>query len=400
MRSSSIHVAIVGAGPAGSSAATLLARRGARVSLLEQRAFPRDKVCGDGLSPIALRFLEHLHPGDLALAEYGQPVSRAYFRAPHGATFLADLPNHLFAGRAAVVRREVLDHWLVQGAVRAGASLYERADVRSLDRDRAGVRLRLRNGQHLRADLVLGCDGSPSVVRRALGAAVFPPKHSAFALRLYYEDLELPHADAFGFFFEKNLLPGYGWIFPLPGRRANVGIMVPTVRLATERAKLPEMLDRFCSSSAVRGLLDGGRRCGRAKGHHLPLGTFAHDLVFDRALLLGDAAGFIDPLTGEGIHFALESSALAADAVLKGDAAGDLSAEGLSEYTVLCAERLRRIFILSSRIRLLFKRQRFVDRVLRTAERSPQVFGQLVEVLLGERPRIGWRLLSALVLGI
>jgi geranylgeranyl reductase family protein len=396
--SSSPHVAIVGAGPAGSSAATFLARQGARVTLLERHRFPRDKICGDGCTPRTLWMLERLGIGELPGTE-AAPVDSVYSVSPGGVVLEAEIPPRLFGGKACIIPRQLLDERLVQHAVRAGAELREGVRVEGLERDGHGIRLQCRGGESLRADVVLGCDGSPSVVRRALGAPDFPEREGAFAVRAYYEDVHLSHPRSLAFFWEEELLPAYGWIFPLPGGRANVGLGIRADQLAVSRLKLPELMERFCASPHVAAELAGARRVGKVKGHHIPFGSFAHHTLFDRALLLGDAAGFVNPLTGEGIEFALESGAFAAESVAEAVASGDFSTRGLGGYARRWESRFRAAFQLNRRVMNIFERPRLLDRVIRAAGRNTRVRDELIDIISGDATRLSWRFLVAAVIG-
>ncbi|MCC7072050.1 MAG: NAD(P)/FAD-dependent oxidoreductase [Deltaproteobacteria bacterium] len=397
-----MHVAIVGAGPAGSSAATFLARAGAKVTLLERAHFPRDKVCGDGLTPRSLWMLEELGlvARDAGPPAGGQAISRVYLASPGGVVVKAPMPAHVFGGRSAVVPRELLDQQLVQLATKAGATLREGVMVEGLALDEGGVTVSVRGGEPVRADVVLGCDGAPSVVRKALGAPDFPDEDAAFAVRVYYEGLSLSHPDAYAIFWEGELLPAYGWIFPLPNGRANVGVGLRTDRMRKAGLKLPELLDRFCAMPRASAELAGGQRVGRVRGHHLPFGTFARHLVWDRCLLLGDAAGFINPLTGEGIEFALESGKLAAETLVDAEGAGGFSRAHLAPYERRCSERFTHAFRQNGKLQRVFEHPRLIDNLMRSANRSQRVLDDLASVLLGEAPRVGPRLVAAVALGV
>ncbi|OGQ11126.1 MAG: hypothetical protein A2138_20885 [Deltaproteobacteria bacterium RBG_16_71_12] len=397
-----MHVAIVGAGPAGSSAATFLARAGAEVTLLERARFPRDKVCGDGLTPRSLWMLEELGLAERAKGPPpgGASITSVYLASPGGVVVKAPMPAHVFGGKSAVVPRELLDHQLVQLAIGAGAVLREGALAEGVELSERGVTVSLRGGERVDADVLLGCDGSPSVVRAQLGAPGFPDQDAAFAVRVYYEGLTLSHPDAYAIFWEKDLLPAYGWIFPLPDGRANVGVGLRTDRMRKAGIKLPEVLDRFCALPRAAAELRGGRRVGRVRGHHLPFGTFARHLVWDRCLLLGDAAGFINPLTGEGIEFALESGKLAAEALVAADRAGSFARAQLASYERRCGERFTHAFRQNGKLQRVFEHPRLIDNLMRSANRSQRVLDELASVLLGEAPKVGWRLAAAVALGV
>jgi geranylgeranyl reductase family protein len=330
----------------------------------------------------------------------GQAIQNVYLASPGGIVVEAPMPAHIFGGRSAVVPRQVLDEHLVRLAMRAGAALLEQALVERLELGARGVTLTLRGGERVEADVVLGCDGSPSTVRKQLGAPEFPDEHAAFAVRVYYEGLNLTHPDAYAIFWERELLPAYGWIFPLPDGCANVGVGLRTDRLRNTGVKLPEVLDRFCAMPRAAAELIGGRRAGRVLGHHLPFGTFSHHTVWDRCLLLGDAAGFINPLTGEGIEFALESGMLAAEAVVAAERAGGFTRAHLASYERRCGERFAHAFRQNGWMQRVFERPRLIDNLMRAANRSPRVLDDLSDVLLGEAPRVGARLAAAVLLGV
>lgn len=326
-------------------------------------------------------------------------ANSVYAVSPGGEVLEAEIPTRLFGGKALVISRQVLDERLARHAVQAGAELREGVRVERLEREDSGITLRCSGGELLRADVVLGCDGSPSVVRRALGAPDFPETEGAFAVRAYYEGVQLSHPQSIAFFWVEELLPAYGWIFPLPGGRANVGLGMRADQLAASEIGLLELMERFCASPQVAAELAGARRVGKVKGHHLPFGSFAHHTTFDRALLLGDAAGFVNPLTGEGIEFALESGAFAAEAVAEAAAMGDFSAQGLGGYTRRWETRFRTAFNLNRRLMRAFEQPWLVDRTFRAARKSPRVCDELVDILSGEASRISWRFRLAVAFG-
>lgn len=393
------QVIVVGAGPAGSAASTFLARAGIGVTLLERATFPRDKVCGDGLTPRALWMLDRLGLKELA-SERGAPIERVYLASPGGHELITKLPSHIFGGRAAVMTREQLDEALVRHAVRAGAKLREGVSVERIEVAAERVRVTLQGGEVVEGDVVLGCDGAPSAVRKALGAPDFPDEHSAFAVRVYYEGLSLSHPDAYAIFWEHELLPAYGWIFPLPNGRANVGLGLRTDQMRARGEKLPALLDRFCAMPRAKKELAGGVRVGRVKGHPLPMGAYRAPVAFERALLLGDAAGFINPLTGEGIEFALESGEIAAEVVRACAEAGDFSRVRTADYERRVRARFQPTFDLNHRMQRFFQTPKLVDRVFRAAHKSERVTNELADVLLGESPKITWRLALALATGM
>lgn len=394
-RSASPHVVVVGAGPAGSSAAATLARLGARVTLLERARFPRDKVCGDGCTSAAVAALARLGLGDLP-ARDGAPISSLHVISPRGRHAHVRVAPPL-EGRVVTLPRAVLDERLARNAAATGATLREEVTVRGLERDGRGLVVCCRGGERIAADVVLGCDGYPSIVRRALGAPAFPDRHSAVSVRAYHADVRLEAPDALTVVLADDPL-AYGWIFPIAGGRANVGVIARCDRL---RADLPvgALYHRFCEVPFVADQLARGRRLGRPRGHLLPLASFGGSPVYDHALLAGDAAGLISPFTGEGIDFALASGELAAQTVALAARRGDFSRRGLAPY----ARALRRRFGATLTAARLLQHAHALpgalDRVLRAAGRSAAVERELGDLLFASAPP-GGRLVVAAALGI
>ncbi|HWH35802.1 MAG TPA: geranylgeranyl reductase family protein [Acidimicrobiales bacterium] len=319
----SVDVVVVGAGPAGTSAAIEAARAGREVLLVDKARFPRDKCCGDGLTAGALRQLQGLglDPGDLPSWEV---VDDVVLHGPAGRALQLPLPR----GRgvfAAVVPRLELDAALVDLARAAGVKV---ADGHPCTGARpAGDHLVLDIGGigPVAARYAIGADGMWSPLRKHLGAAdparpdpkARPGRLGEWhAFRQYFSGVGPAASSALHVWFEGDLLPGYVWSFPLPGGRANVGFGIERGRLPTRAMKAlwPELLARPHISEVL------GPEAG-AEGTHRawPIPSRLHDITSSgaggRALFAGDAVAACDPLTGEGIAQALLTGALAARAI-------------------------------------------------------------------------------------
>jgi len=292
-------VAVVGAGPAGAAAAlaVLAARPLARVVLLDRAEFPRDKSCGDGVAPQVLDVLARL--GVRGLLDDWPTVDRLELGYPGGPWL---------AGRTArpnrVVPRRVLDARLVDAAVARGATLLRRR-VRSVTVPEGGSPSV--PGEPVvagvRARVVVGADGAHSAVRASLGPA--GGGATAIALRGYAPVTPLlAHAQVIAF-DPLGSWPAYAWSFPVGDGSANVGYgeILDAGGAAPTRARLLARLEALLPGAA-EGAADW-------KGHHLPLSTGRWHQPDGRVLLAGDALGLVNPLTGEGIHAAVLSGALA-----------------------------------------------------------------------------------------
>jgi geranylgeranyl reductase family protein len=306
-------VAIVGAGPAGAAAAITLARAGRNVVLLDKAEFPRDKICGDGITTGALRILEDLGVRPEAVASWTE-VDDIHVVSPsrHEATF--PLPR----GRgqyAAVMRRADLDAAIVDQARTAGATVIEGAEVVGADDRPDHVLLTLADDTTVRAQYVIAADGMWSPMRKLLGTAVPGYLGDWHAFRQYFHNTG-PQARDLWVWFEPDLLPGYVWSFPLPDGGANVGFGIQRgAKIATKEMKAlwPELLARP-HIAAVLG--PDAEPTDRHQAWPIPARTGELALSAGRVLWVGDAAAVTDPMTGEGIGQALLTGQLAARAVL------------------------------------------------------------------------------------
>lgn len=399
MAASSPTVAIIGAGPSGAAAAYALATRGIRAVLFERARHPRDKICGEGCTPRAVRNLSRM--GVLSeLQARAAVVTHAYLVSPGGIEMLADLPGSIHGGIALVIPRRELDARLAQRAVQAGAELREGVRVERLEWADDGVRIHFGRDKQMKADVVIGCDGMPSMVRKSLRAPVFGARSTAFAIRAIYDNVALPHAGALTLIWERSVLPAYGWVFPLPHGRANVGIGLRTHALRARPENLVELFNRFVSMPRVRAMLRGSTMVGRPLGHALPMTPSPGPTVFDRAVLAGDAAGFVNPLTGEGIEYALESGELAGLHVAQAASQGHFDRHALAPYAAACRKQFGRVLHLNGLLRWAFAVPWLLDRLFRAANHNEQTRTQLAEIALGAKhARLSPALLWAAIRG-
>ena len=327
---------VVGAGPAGSTAATVLARHGRRVLMVDRAPFPRDKTCGDGIPPGTVGILQDLgleaalHAADFHAIDTLRLVSargrdwRLRFR-----------PRRANSGFY-VARRVQFDDILFQHALACGAA-FEQANVRApwFEDDRvAGVRMEVGGVERdVRARVVIGADGATSAIARALLPERPPESQRAVAIRAYLEHFEaLPHTVEFH--FGAHFAPGYAWVFPLGDDSANVGVVVRTDRFKRRGASIEQLLREFIESKEMRSRRSSWSNLDGVATWQLPLAVPRKtQRAFDGAVLAGDAARLVDALTGEGIHNAVVSGKLAADAVIRAlDAGNDVSRTSLAEY--------------------------------------------------------------------
>jgi geranylgeranyl reductase family protein len=318
-------VIVVGAGPAGSATATHLARRGLHVSLLEKSTFPREKVCGDGLTPRATRQLIRLgidtseaagwlHNKGLRI--YGGGDQPFQLEWPD----LADFPPY-----GLVRPRADFDDLLVRNAEASGVTLYERANVTEpvLDaRTDRIVGVTTKDGRRFSAPMVVAADGNSTRLSLALGLNRRDDRPMGVAVRTYYASPR--HDDDYmeswlelweGKPGKSPLLPGYGWIFGMGDGTCNVGLGILNTSSAFGRTDYKDLLKRWLDNTPEEWGFRDQNRMAPVRGAALPMG-FNRQPHYTRGLLLvGDAGGMVNPFNGEGIAYAMESGEIAADAM-------------------------------------------------------------------------------------
>jgi geranylgeranyl reductase family protein len=303
-----MHAVVVGAGPGGASAALALARAGARVELIEKGAWPRAKTCGDGVSPLAIRELNSLGVPFGA----GLELRRALVTTPGGIAFRGGWPEATPWGT--IVERRSFDSALVDAAIGAGVTFIPETTVRSIASNDAGVAVKVTsNGGErlLPADAAIVADGANGGLAQQLG---FPPHRSRLVAIRAYATARRPLAAEYGLFYDRAVSPGYGWIFPIDERRANLGVCVDERVLARAGGGLRALLHRWLRENRfARELFPENVLLEDERGGIIPSGRSRR--ASGRVFLVGDAAGVADPFTAEGIFEAIHSGQLVAQAL-------------------------------------------------------------------------------------
>ncbi|PIE99832.1 MAG: FAD-dependent oxidoreductase, partial [Propionibacterium sp.] len=317
-------VIVVGAGPAGSSAATHLARRGLTVTLLEKSVFPRDKVCGDGLTPRATRQLIRLgidtstengwlHNKGLRI--YGGRVQPFEMPWPD----LADFPNY-----GLVRPRADFDNLLAEHAIAAGAEAVFNTNVTGAIIDEKTDRIvgvRSKDGREFRAPIVVAADGNSARLAISMGLDKRDDRPMGVAVRTYYNSPR--HDDDYleswlelwdGKPGESNLLPGYGWVFGMGDGTCNVGLGMLNTSAAFGKTDYKALLKTWLDNTPEEWGFRDENMTMPVKGAALPMAFNRQPAYYRGLVLIGDAAGMVNPFNGEGIAYAMESAEIAADA--------------------------------------------------------------------------------------
>jgi len=372
-------VIVVGAGPAGTSAAlsTLYTDPRLRVLLLDRAVFPRDKSCGDGIAPHVFDRLSRI--GVTGVEDGWTPLTR--LELARGSSSVA----RPMARPVYVIPREVFDARLVERAVAAGAALVRHrvGEVRVTDQ---GVVL---DGR-FRARVVVGADGAHSVLRQHLG---MPEGRRALAIRGYAPtppDRQGMQVIRYG----DRRQPSYAWAFDRGDGLSNVGYgeLLPDDRTddPPNRSLLLDQLDRLLPGSVEAG--------DQWKAHHLPLSTWRWDQPDGPVLLAGDAAGLINPMTGEGIYYAVATGIAAGRAAAQAYRADNPARAGELHRRAVHAALGRHLKHTWTAARLS-ESATIVEGGIRAAQRDGRIFDELVELGLGDG-RISRRLVGRLAGGV
>lgn len=383
-------IAIVGAGPAGSVAAYAAAKRGFSVALIDRQTFPRDKTCGDGIGPGVVRVARRL--GIEEVFDGYAPVKAVTVFGPNGSQSDSPIPD--IGGELAmgfVIPRLEFDNRLFQQAVKAGAA--DLSGMRFLDMEvRTSHRsVRLRDGAGAQATidarLVVGADGAHSAVRRTLLDTARPRRlqQTGFAMRAYAEGSQLWTGEASGprlmLEFSRDLLPSYGWVFPIDANRVNIGVGGPLDVLKHRGTDLRKLLDFYAASMRARDINIGELYDRRA--YHLPHVAGMPGLAYTRAALIGDAASMINPVSGEGIAYGVTAASQLIEALPTQLNDSSAVAAALSRFEHDFRGRYRAHFASSRATLRLLRSPGWASVLVRSMQRDPRVLSDAVDMLFG-----------------
>lgn len=375
-------VIVAGAGPAGATAARRLARAGVRVLLIERFSLPRQKPCGGGIStrvfsrfPYLARALERISV---------HPISNLYLEGPSGGVFRmrSDGPAVI------LIRRIEFDHLLVRLAEESGARVLAPAAIAQVQQDAHGVTLTLRAGRSVSAPMVVAADGVNSVIARRLGLNPgWPAGNLALDMmeETPIETLRAAEPETLSVFYGYGGAHGYAYIFPKRGYvNAGIGYVLSYFQQKVDEAPYG-LQQRFVADLRERGLIDGESRRDRFTPFLIPIGGPLRRTAAGRVLLAGDAGGFVNGFSAEGIYYAMVTGDLAAGAIL------DARRDGLVRPATARREyrrSWRREIGAELRDSVLIQRYLFhspqrMDRVVRGANLHPEFSRLLVDYASG-----------------
>ena len=308
-------VAIIGAGPAGTSCALALRNSGLKVALIDKSTFPRDKTCGDAIPGPSLKFLKELRKEfklELQDFEEKHQIKSSVLYMPNGESLQIDWVTDAYNSQ----RIHFDDLLLQQVKKHAKVAVYEGIKIKTIKREAQKIYIQSRDLQFsIICDMVIGCDGANSTVSRSLGAPPPDQLSGSVALSARYENVKASN-EANEFYLLKNF-PGYFWIFPLGKNNYNVGFGT-TKPSYTKSVNLRKYFQEIITTDPVLSKKFADAKVhSELKGFKLPIGGKKINISGERFLLTGDAANLIDPLSGHGIDKAIKSGMLAAQQIEK-----------------------------------------------------------------------------------
>ncbi|MGH6848365.1 MAG: geranylgeranyl reductase family protein [Methylocella sp.] len=391
------QVAVAGSGPAGASCAISLLMNGARnVALIDKARFPRDKACGDGIGPGAVQMLKKLGLGDRLqaharipyLAVSGPSGVRAKGPLPHIGGEIPDgytIPRYVFDN---YIAQSALDHGATDytGKLLEHASFEDRRWLLSVKDSQTGERATIT------ADVLAGADGARSRVRRALNVPDNSDRHTGTAVRIYASSAS-SNFDALQIDFLRELLPAYGWLFPIDKTRANIGVGIDLDRYKRKRRHLREILR--CYQKKLGSHIGYDEMSYLA--YILPYGSELPRLAHpeEQAALIGDAGSMINPLTGEGIFYGMFAGELLGRLLARALEKPDFStiAAALIGYESQFRLRFRRHFDLNWNMKKKVEIPQWCNMVINACRKDKIVMGDLIDLMMGDKKDIEFGML-------
>ena len=386
-------VIIVGAGPAGSTAALYAHKLGLNCILLDKAVFPRDKICGDALSGKSVRLMRELNLLEGVEKLEGSEINRITFGSPSHSQFDVHLKgnkNNDFITKGYVVPRKIFDNFLFKKAdelteTRQGFTvndiIYENDNI-------SGVKGTNIEGKEeiLNAPIIMGCDGANSIIARKLGLYEMDMENTAVAIRCYYEGVE-GLSNQIELHYVSEVKPGYFWLFPAGNDKANIGIGLSKNDAKKEDRTLRQIMDEIVQSDYFRSRFGNARPLEKPVGWNLPLGRIQRKNHGNGFMLLGDAAGLVDPFTGEGIGNAMVAAKHAMQVASKAKNHKDYSERSFSEYDQLLWDDIGGELRTSTKLQSLARSSFLLNFVINRAARNEEVQSIISGMLSHEIPK-------------
>jgi geranylgeranyl reductase family protein len=362
-------VAIVGAGPAGSTAAKFLSEKGVRTLLLEKTVFPRDKPCGGGLPMRVLHRFKYI-------AENNLIDSYSFAIQIHAASMIHHLDFQHNKPLQAMVRRKIFDEGLANIAKRSGAVLQCGETVQDVTTDKEHIRIFLSNGTIVESQVLIGADGTWSTVAKKIGM-----KHDCNHIGVcVYNEYPMGQETLYRLYGDERAahihlqpagLAGYGWVFPKE-RHTNIGIVEfrQAINPATEKKNLQHHYALYIQALKKQQLIPNNLNTSVTHGGVFPTCP-AKKITANRVVLCGDAGGLVNPSTGEGIYYAMCSGEIAAKTAIKALEHDETNVRLLKRYQRQWNHEFHSDFSLFSKTSKYWNRN--IDRLIELANKDKKL---------------------------
>ena len=372
-------IVIVGGGPAGATAALYANRLGLSALIVDKSIWPRDKICGDALSGKVVDILKDLDLTDEVKKLKGATIRRITFGSPANKIFDINLSkslnnDHIREGY--VIPREIFDYFLFKKAQNV-VEVKEGFSVKNLlieDETVVGIQGTDISGnvENILASIVIGADGYNSIVAQKLNLYKMEMEHTALGIRCYYDGVG-GLTDQIELHFLKEINPGYFWLFPAGEGKANIGLGLSKKNIKEQKKNLIDLLDVVIHLEYFKDRFAGAKPIEKPKGWNLPMGSTHRKNHGNGFMLLGDAAGLIDPFTGEGIGNAMVSAKHAIITAKHAIRENDLSEKSLSEYDKNMWEEIGPELRVSTNLQKLARSKFLLNFVINRASRNDEI---------------------------
>lgn len=321
-------VCIIGSGPAGATLSHFLSKEGINHVLIDKAGFPRDKICGDGITIDVLNVLKRINP-DLQkkfTEQKGMLPSWGFcFRAPNGKELRYDFREDGFKYAPFYTAKRIsLDSFLVENLPKMGTGEYlYNTELKALVKKDKSIQLQLKDKEkefQLETKIVIGAEGEKPIVSKLLGLKHYRVKeHLIAALRIYHKNVQGFHeGNHLEFFFDRKLLPGYFWAFPLANNEANVGLGMVSTAIAKKKVNLKKLLATLVETNPhIKAIMLNAQAMENQKGWGLPTIAKARQIAGESYALIGDAGGMIEPFTGKGIGPGMMSARICSEHIIE-----------------------------------------------------------------------------------
>ncbi len=344
-------VLIAGGGPSGSGLAFHLASAGVKVIVVESGIFPRDKVCGDGVSPIALAELANMGIAEATQFKQANEITRVgLFLENDKVSIKLSKPEHL-PYHARIIPRRELDNWIYEAAAGVGAEFIQGTRVTDYEIDRSGTLVYLKSTDReftLRAKMIVGADGGRSTLARRMHGAKPQESDQLLGLRAYYKNVNGP-TDRVDIYFNDSGFPGIMWLFPKGPHDANIGIAMVAKTFPKKPDHIKEVLLAHINNNPdIKRRIGDGIADDKIRGWPITIYNPQNRVSDERILLVGEAAGLINPLSGDGIQYALLSARWAAVTIIDCVQRNSFTRQDLDAYAHTVKQEVSYDFALSN----------------------------------------------------